>query len=74
VIAPQIVVSGPSLGTLTIACVDGEVSGIRSVAPRFSWRGNVPVVRDPADYAVWGADWMTLVETFGLAPYMAERV
>jgi hypothetical protein len=73
-IAPQIVVSGPSLAPLTIACVDGEMSGIRSVAPRFSWRGDVPVVRDPADYAVWGADWLTLVETFGLAPYMEERV
>lgn len=74
VIAPQIVVSCPSLPPLTIACVDGDVTGIRSVTPRFSWRGNVPVVRDPADYAVWGADWKTLVETFGLAPYMEERV
>jgi hypothetical protein len=30
-------------------------------------------VREPADYAVSGADWLTLVEAFGLAPTLEER-
>jgi hypothetical protein len=31
------------------------------------------LVRGPADHAVSGADWLTLVEAFGLTPYLEER-
>ncbi len=37
---------------------------------RFSWRGDVPEVKDPAQYSVSGANWQILVEKFGLAPYL----
>ena len=37
---------------------------------RFSWPDNVPTEKARADYEVSGTDWLTLVETFGLAPYV----
>jgi hypothetical protein len=40
---------------------------------RFSWPDNVPIASDRADYEVMGTDWLTLVETFGLAPYLQRR-
>jgi len=55
--------SGPGLPPLSIACGD-SIGG----AVEYRWRGNVPVVNQPADYMVSGADWHTLVERFGLAP------
>jgi hypothetical protein len=47
---------------LTISCRDG----------RFSWATQVPSEPPPA-FVVSGADWCTLVEKFGLAPYLAVR-
>lgn len=75
--APQMVVSFPSRPPLVIACCDvtGRLS-LRWVGQsfrRFAWRGGVPVVREPAEFAVSGGDWLTLVEAFGLAPYLEER-
>jgi hypothetical protein len=41
---------------------------------RFAWRGDVPQrVNDPAEYAATPADWLILVEKFGLAPYLEIR-
>jgi hypothetical protein len=83
-IAPQIVVSAPSFPRLSIACLDVKSSykdwqvlrsqflGFGNLR-RFSWRGKVQVLRNPAKYAVTGADWLTLVEAFGLAPYLVEH-
>ncbi len=68
--APQMVVSGPSLRPLTIACLEATLN---DYVRRFSWRGDVQVVRDPADYSVSGADWLTLVGVFGLTSYLEER-
>jgi hypothetical protein len=47
---------------LTIACRER----------RFSWNTRVPSEPPPAS-VVSGADWCTLVEKFGLAPYLAVR-
>jgi hypothetical protein len=47
---------------LTIACRER----------RFSWNTRVPSEPPPA-FVVSGADWCTLVEKFGLAPYLAVR-
>ncbi len=45
---------------LTISCRDS----------RFSWGTKVPSEPPPA-FVVSGADWRTLVEKLGLAPYLA---
>jgi hypothetical protein len=84
-VAPQLVVSGPSLPPLTIACIEGKSSfnqfgldqlgamaGFGSVR-RFEWRGAAEVVREPADYSVSAADWLALVEAFGLNQYLADH-
>jgi hypothetical protein len=47
---------------LTIACRER----------RFSWNTRVPSEPPPA-FVVSGADWCTLVEKFGLAPYLTVR-
>lgn len=60
---PGLVVGVPGLQPLAIAYNDRR---------RFSWRGNVPVEKHDADYAVSEADWLTLVEVFGLAPHRAD--
>jgi hypothetical protein len=39
---------------------------------RFSWRGAVPEDNEPAYWAS-GADWLTLVAKFGLAPNLAGQ-
>jgi hypothetical protein len=63
------VMSGPGLQPLTIGCRD-SVGGLER---RFSWRGNVPVQNERAAYVVSGADWLTLVEKFGLAPHLEQQ-
>jgi hypothetical protein len=42
--------------------VDPAISG-----RQFSWSGKVRIVSDPPTYILSAADWMTLVEKFGLA-------
>lgn len=62
-------VSVPGMPPLTISCRD-TVSGLDH---RFAWAGNVPTEHSRADYEVSGTDWLTLVEKFGLAPYLKDR-
>jgi hypothetical protein len=51
-----------------------DVAGVDYLERRFSWRGDVPQrVDDPAEYSVTPADWLILVEKFGLAPYLDIR-
>jgi hypothetical protein len=80
-IAPQMVVSGPSLPPLTIACLEvgdsrRQFRAVWSGASvrRFAWRGAARVVREPAEYSVSAADWLTLVGTLGLNEYLADHV
>jgi len=52
-----------------VACRD--VAGHSSFKRRFSWRSQVQQrVNDPADYSVSAADWLVVVEKFGLTPYL----
>ena len=64
--SPGMRVSVPGMAPLTIGCRD-SVTGLDF---RFSWPGNVPTENARADYEVSGADWLTLVEKFGLAPHL----
>jgi hypothetical protein len=66
---PYMVVSIPGVQPLTIGGRD-TVSGVDH---RFEWRADVPVQNRQIDYAVSGTDWMTLVDKFGLAPYLITR-
>jgi hypothetical protein len=67
---PVLVVDIPGLQPLTI----GSPVLHASIACRFTWlttRGIVPGTKSP-DYLVSGADWLVLVEKFGLAPLLAR--
>ena len=66
---PAMAVCVAGLQPLTIGCRD-----FRGLQRRFSWSANVPVTNDPPAYAVSAADWLTLAETFGLAPYVEDTV
>jgi DNA-binding beta-propeller fold protein YncE len=63
---------------LTIACPDWAGpptttwGGITKMAYRFAWRGEVPSEEEPA-FVVSDADWLTLVEKFGLAARLEDR-
>jgi hypothetical protein len=59
----------PGMAPLTIGCRD-TVSGLDQ---RFSWPDDVPAENARAEYEVSGTDWLTLVEKFGLAPYLIKR-
>jgi hypothetical protein len=68
-VTPEMIVCLPGMEELTIACRDG--AGNSSFRQRFSWRGQVQQrIDDPADFAVSAADWLVLVEKFGLTPYL----
>jgi hypothetical protein len=68
-VTPEMIVCLPGMEELTIACRDG--AGNSSFRQRFSWRGQVQQrIDDPADFAVSGADWLVLVEKFGLTQYL----
>jgi hypothetical protein len=67
--APGMRVSIPGMAPLTIGCRD-TVSGLDQ---RFSWPDDVPSEHARSDYEVSGTDWLTLVEKFGLAPYLIKR-
>ncbi len=73
-----LVVRVPGAQSLSIGCPDGRgVIGPRvvyrsfSLVYRFSWRSAVPKEKQPA-YWLSGADWLTLVEKFGLAPQLED--
>ena len=63
---------------LTIGCPDwagppqATWSGTTKLTYRFAWRGEVPAEQEPA-YVVSGADWLILVEKFGLASLLEDR-
>ena len=71
-IKPALVVRVPGMAPLTIGCNDDInpwgtwLWGTRQFAARFRWPGRVDREREP-DFVVSGADWLTLVEKFGLA-------
>jgi hypothetical protein len=77
-VKPVLVITFPGMAPLTIGCHDETdpwgtwMWSSRQFAGRFSWSGNVPSEREP-DFVVSGADWLTLVETFGLAQYLDDR-
>jgi hypothetical protein len=54
--------SAPGVPPLTFGCAHLATSG-----PRFSWSGTVRIVNDPPTYILSAADWLTLIEKFGLA-------
>jgi len=64
---PAMAVCVPGMQPLTIGCRNFE--GLKR---RFSWSANVPITNDPPAYAVSAADWLTLVEKSGLAPYLED--
>jgi hypothetical protein len=59
---PAASVSVPGVPPLTFGCSYLAVSG-----RRFSWSGRVLIVNEPPAYILSAADWLTLVEKFGLA-------
>jgi hypothetical protein len=64
---PVMVLRFPGMQPLSIGCRD-TVGGLDK---RFSWPRDVRQrVNEPPDFSVSGADWLTLVEKFGLAPYL----
>jgi hypothetical protein len=77
--SPVLVAQFPGMPALSITCLDkadlAPVSyGVNPMDSRFSWAGNVRRrMNEPADYWVGGADWLTLVEKFGLAPYLVRH-
>jgi hypothetical protein len=63
-----LVVRVPGVQPLTIGCL--ELVGSRF---RFSWRDDVPWPNDRPAYVVSGADWLALVEKFGLTPQLEDQ-
>jgi hypothetical protein len=55
---------------VTVGCPHVAISG-----QRFSWSGTARIVNEPPAYILSAADWLTLVEKFGLATNVddAER-
>lgn len=51
----------PGLGPLTLTC-----SHLSGGTRQFSWSTDVHITNDPPTYTVSAADWLTLVEKFGL--------
>ena len=64
--------SGQRADRLGVACA-GHRDTVSGLDKRFSWPDNVPTERTRADYEVSGTVWLTLVEKFGLAPYLKNR-
>jgi len=60
----------PGMQPLSVGCRD-TVGGLEQ---RFSWPRDVRQrVNEPPDFEVSGADWLTLVEKFGLTPYLQRH-
>ena len=67
-----LIVTVPGAEPLTIRCLDA--AGLTYNSPRFAWRGKgQPRIAAPANYSVSAADWLTLVDRFGLAEYLEDR-
>jgi hypothetical protein len=59
---PAMTIAVPGGPTLTVGGSYLAISG-----RRFSWSGTVRIVNDPPTYLLSAADWLTLIEKFGLA-------
>jgi hypothetical protein len=71
--SPVLVLCVPGVEPMTIGCQ--ETSPALAFAPRFAWRDRVrDRVNRPADYSVAAGDWLMLVERFGLAAHLIDRV
>jgi hypothetical protein len=76
-IEPALIISFPGMKPLTIGCHDETdpwgtwVWGTRQFPRRFAWSDNVPSERE-TDFVVSGADWLTLVEKFGLSGHLDD--
>jgi hypothetical protein len=71
---PILIVCIPSAQRLTIGCVEpAKGFSLFKNAYRFSWRGTVAQEKAAPAYYATGADWLTLVEKFDLAPYLEDR-
>lgn len=80
--SPVLVIDVPGLAPLSIGCAEqtGVVlsavfggSNRNFVKSRFWWRPQVARrINQPADYTVSAADWLTLVQAFGLTQYLAD--
>jgi hypothetical protein len=77
---PVLVVRVPGLQPLSIGCpeprtrlasVSYSAAGVNRNVSRSSRRGEVYQENQP-EYVVSGADWLTLVEKFGLAPQLED--
>ena len=68
---PILVVGVPGLQPLVIG-PPNQLSG-RAMQFRFSWRDQVSEERKRVGYLVTDADWVALVEKFGLAPYLEDH-
>src|SRR5262249_22819678 len=74
---PVLVVGVPNSQPLSIGCPDfagpagATWSGRTKLSYRFSWRGEVPAGQEP-EFVVSDADWLTLVEKFGLSPRLED--
>jgi len=67
---PVMVLRFPGMQPLSVGCRD-TVGGLEQ---RFSWPRDVRQrVNEPPDFEVSGADWLTLVEKFGLTPYLQRH-
>jgi hypothetical protein len=64
---PAMSVSVPGIQPMTIGC--RNFTGLKR---RFSWGSNVPVSNEPPAYEISPADWLTLVEKFGLASHLED--
>jgi len=70
---PEMVINLAGMPPLRIAG-QGSIGVSYFKGNRFGWRGDVPQrVNDPAEYTVTAADWLILVEKFGLSPYLEIR-
>jgi streptogramin lyase len=75
---PVLVVAVPNAQPLTIGCPNTydapqtSWSGRTKFNHRFTWRGDVRAEPEP-EFVVTDADWLTLVETLGLAAYLDDN-
>jgi hypothetical protein len=74
---PILDVCVPGLQRLTIGCIampdPFRHPGRLPFRHRYSWRGTVEHAENDPAYWVTGADWLTLVEKFGLAAQLEDR-
>jgi hypothetical protein len=80
---PILVVHIPGLQPLSIRVplVGGSSFWNWRPRPRFTWRGKLPPAKHPSAvpmggqpaYSVTDAEWLTLVEKFGLTPYLERH-